>query len=265
MDRRAALRNLLALAAGALLPSSARARRRRIRVGVLPGPDARVMEIVQEVAAKHHLSLEIVASRDPARLNAAVNAGALDANSCQDLAALEADIAAHGHDLAAVAHTITLPLAVYSSRIRSLRELKPGDTIALPRDRAGTARALILLHNYGLLELREDAGLEARTTDVTANPRGLTLVSVEPGQLAPSLANVTAAALTYPAANAAGLEPARDSIAMEDGRSPYAHVLVTRARDRSRPWVATLVSACHSDEVRDFIATEFRDSVRRPW
>lgn len=265
MDRRAALRNLLALAAGALLPSSARARSRRIRVGVLPGPDARVMEIVQEVAAKHHLALEIVASRDPARLNAAVNAGALDANSCQDLAALEADIAAHGHDLAAVAHTITLPLAVYSKEVRSLRELKPGATIALPKDRVDTARALILLHNYGLLELREGAGLHARTSDVTLNPRGLKLVQVESGRLACALESVTAAAVPFPVAVTAGLQPARDSIAMEDGRSPYSHVLVTRARDRSKPWVATLISACHSDAVRELILIEFHDSVRRPW
>ncbi len=249
MDRRAALRNLLALAAGALLPSSLRARGWRIRIGVLPGPDARVMKVVQEAAAKHRLSVEIVVMRDPARLNAAVNAGALDAKGCQDLPALDADIAAHGHELAAVAHTITLPLAIYSKKVRSLRELKEGDTIALPDDRVDAARALVLLHNYGLLQLRDGAGLDAHTSDVTANPRELVLVSIDSRRLARSLANVTAAAMTYPFAEAAGLEPARDSIAMEDGRSPYAHVLVTRTRDKSKPWVATLVSACHSDAV----------------
>jgi len=95
MGRRAALRNLLVLAAGALLPPIARARDLRIRIGVLPGPDARVMKVVQEVAAKQHLSIELFVQSDPARLNATVNAGALDANGCQDLPTLEADIAAN--------------------------------------------------------------------------------------------------------------------------------------------------------------------------
>ncbi len=223
------------------------------------------MNVVRDVAAKQHLSVEIVALPDPARLNAAVAVGDLDANSCQDLPALEVDIAAHRHELAAVAHTITLPLAVYSKKVRSLRELKPGDTIALPESHVDAARALVLLHNYGLLQLRDGAGLDARTSDITHNPRELTLVSVDSRQLERSLASVAAAAMTYPVAEAAGLEPARDSIAMEDGRSPYAHVLVTRARDTGKPWVAALIGACHSDAVRDFILTEFHDSVRRPW
>lgn len=265
MDRRAALRTLLALAAGALLPSRGRARERRIRVGALRGPDARVMKVVRDVAVNHGLSIEVVVMRDPARLNAAVDAGTLDANSCQHLAALEGDIAAHGRALAAVAHTITLPLAIYSRKLRSLRELKEGDTIALPGRHVDGARALLLLHNYGLLHLRDGAGLGARTSDVTANPRKLVLVPVDSRRLARSLESFTAAAMTYQVAESAGLEPARDSIAMEDGRSPYAHVLVTRAPDAKEPWVATLVNACHSDAVRDFILREFRDSVRRPW
>jgi D-methionine transport system substrate-binding protein len=265
MDRRAALRTLLTLAAGSLLPSSGRARECRIRVGVLPGPDARVMNVVRDVAASHGLSIEVVVMRDPARLNAAVDAGTLDANSCQHVAALEADVAAHGLALAPVAHTITLPLAIYSRKVRSLRALKEGDTIALPDGRVDAARALLLLHNYGLLHVADGAGLEARTSDVIENPRSLRLVSLAPCRLARSLAAVTAVALTYPLATAAGLEPARDSIAMEDARSPYGHVLVTRARDQSEPWVATLVGAYHSDEVKDFILTEFQDSVRRSW
>lgn len=265
MDRRAALRTLLAFAAGALLAPPARARARRIRVGVLPGPDARVMKAVQDVAARQGLALELVTLSDPSRLNAAVSAGALDANACQDRLGLDADVAAHGHALAAVAPTITLPLAFYSRKVRSLREVNAADTIALPEERAAAARALILLHNYGLLQLREDAGLAPSAEDVTANPRKLKLVSIASGRLAEALASVTAAAMTYPTAQAAGLEPARDSIAMEDGRAPHAHVLVTRARDRGEPWVEALVRACHSDEVRDFILTEFRDSVRRAW
>lgn len=263
-SRREALRGLLAVGAWTLLPAGARAAVRRIRVGVLPGPDARVMEVVQGVAEVRDLPIELVILDDHTLVRA-LRAGRIDAGAGLDLHALEAGIEPRDRSLVAAATTITLPLGVYSRRIRALRALTAGDELALPSAPSDTARALILLHNCGLLRLRDGAGLAARPADVVANPRGLRLLLVEPGQLQGSLERAVASAMTYPVAAAAGLEPARDSIAMEDGRSPWAHVLATRARDRGAPWVATLVRACHSDEVRDFILAEFRDSVRRAW
>ncbi|MBY4785053.1 MetQ/NlpA family ABC transporter substrate-binding protein, partial [Burkholderia dolosa] len=63
----------------------------------------------------------------------------------------------------------------------------------------------------------------------------------------------------------AGPAPARDSIGIEDARSPYANVLTVRDADRAKPWVAQLIAAYHSDDVAHFILTRYRDSVRRPW
>ncbi|WP_261315088.1 MetQ/NlpA family ABC transporter substrate-binding protein, partial [Burkholderia dolosa] len=63
----------------------------------------------------------------------------------------------------------------------------------------------------------------------------------------------------------AGRAPARDSIGIEDARSPYANVLTVRDADRAKPWVAQLIAAYHSDDVAHFILTRYRDSVRRPW
>jgi ABC-type metal ion transport system, periplasmic component/surface antigen len=63
----------------------------------------------------------------------------------------------------------------------------------------------------------------------------------------------------------AGLYPARDSLGLEDARSPYANVLTVRDAERTQPWVAQLVAAYHSDDVAHFILTRYQDSVRRPW
>jgi YaeC family lipoprotein len=263
MHVKCVLARLLAVAVGALLSGAARGEEQGIRVGVVPGPHARVMKVVQAVAAARGLRVEITVRRDPVRLNADLAAGVLDANSCQDLAALHAD--AHGYDLVDVAITITLPLAFYSRTARSFRELRPGDTVAIPRRPADAGRALILLHNYGLLQLRDDVGLAATPADVAVHRRGLKLVQIDAPRLARALDRVAAVAMTYPVAEAAGLQPARDGIGMEDGRSPWANVLVIRAEDRAKPWVAQLVDAYHSADVASFIHTEFRGSVRRPW
>lgn len=256
---------LVAIAAGVLVSATARADPPRIRVGVVPGPHAEVMKVVQAVAAERGLHLEIVFGRDPSRLNAMLASGRLDANSCQDLAALEADAAAHGWSLASVGTTITLPMAFYSSHLRSFRDLKTGDAIALPREPADRGRALILLHNYGLIELRDGAGLRATTADVASNPRALKLVLLPEQRLARARGTLAAVALPWPVAAAAGLRPPLDAIGTEDARSPWASVLAVRGEDREKPWVTALVRGYQSAKVAEFIWTAYRDSVRRPW
>lgn len=43
--------------------------------------------------------------------------------------------------------------------------------------------------------------------------------------------------------------------------SPYANLIAVRARDRDQPWVKKLVAAYQSDDVRQFMKTEFKGSV----
>jgi ABC-type metal ion transport system substrate-binding protein len=84
-------------------------------------------------------------------------------------------------------------------------------------------------------------------------------------QLPGSLDRVSIAAINYPEAAKSGLYPARDAIGMEDGRTPYAGVLAIRSIDGQQPWLAGLVSAYHSDEIKKHILARYQDSVRRPW
>ena len=64
---------------------------------------------------------------------------------------------------------------------------------------------------------------------------------------------------------AAGLQPARDSLGIEDARSPWAGVLAVRRADVEAPWLRQLVAVYRSEPVKRFILERYRDSVRRPW
>jgi D-methionine transport system substrate-binding protein len=266
----AAGKRFLAAGFALLLVNAVPARAQAVKIGVIPGPQVQVMEVVKKIAAQDGLNLDIVVFSDAARLNSAVSAGTLDANSFQDLPSLQSDIKTHGYKLADVAYTITLPMGIYSRRIKSLRELKRGDTVVIPADPIGSARALILLHNYGLIEFQNiefTDGVESRASlnDITANRRSLKLVPVDSTRISQTLQTADAALLDFAAAAGLGLTPARDAIGMEDSRCPYAGVLVTRTEDKGKPWVAKLVKAYHSNTVKNFLLTQFNDSVRRPW
>ncbi|WP_175747917.1 MetQ/NlpA family lipoprotein [Burkholderia ambifaria] len=238
---------------------------RTVRVGVTRGVHAEILDAVKRVAATRGLDVDVVEFDDASRIDAALADGKIDAASFEDAQCLAATRTAKGYALSAVAPTVTLPMALYSRKLRSLNELQPGATVAIPADPRGMARALVLLQNDTLVTLRANAGLHATLRDVTGNRLALKFVALRRDRLHAALDSAAFVAIDSDDATRMGLQPARDSINLEDARSPYANVLTVRDADRTKPWVAQLVAAYHSDDVAHFILTRYHDSVRRPW
>ncbi|RQR49862.1 metal ABC transporter substrate-binding protein [Burkholderia sp. Bp9125] len=261
----AALLLMVTCAAAHAAPAAAEPAEAPVRVGVTRGVHAEILDEVKRVAAARGLPVDVVVFDDAARIDRALADGRIDAASFEDAQRVAATRAATGYALAPVATTVTLPMALYSRQLRSLNALRPGATVAIPADWAGMARALVLLQNDTLLTLRDRAGLHATLRDVTGNRLGLKLVALRRERLAAALDTAAFVVIDRDDAARAGLEPARDSIGIEDARSPYANVLTVRDADRAKPWVGRLVAAYHSDDVAKFILTRYRDSVRRPW
>jgi YaeC family lipoprotein len=257
---------LLAVAA-LLQPAQAvpAAQGQAIRIGVSAGTHAEIMDEVRRVAATRGLALDVVVYDKPAAIDAALAEKRIDAASFEDEPSFDEQRKRHGYALTSVATTVTFPIALYSRKLTSLGQLQRGATIAIPDDREGTARALILLQNFTLLTFKDSAGLHATLRDITSNRLNLKIRQMPRARLFDSLNSVAVAVIDSDDAARAGLYPARDSLGLEDARSPYANVLTVRDSDRTRAWVAQLVGAYHSDEVAHFILTHYQDSVRRPW
>ncbi|WP_423382011.1 MetQ/NlpA family lipoprotein [Burkholderia sp. LMG 32019] len=236
-----------------------------VRVGVTRGVHAQILDEVKRVAASRGFGIDVVEFDDASRIDAALADGRIDAASFEDAQQLAATRVQKRYALAEIAPTVTLPMALYSRKLKNLNELQPGATVAIPADPRGMARALVLLQNDTLVTLREQAGLHATLRDVTGNRLGLKLVALRRERLYAALDKVAFVAIDSDDAARAGLQPARDSISIEDARSPYANVLTVRDADRAKPWVMQLVAAYHSDDVARFILTRYQDSVRRPW
>lgn len=234
-----------------------------IKVGVTPGTHAEIMEEVRRHALNDTPKLEVVVFDDNKRIDAALAAGKIDAASFEDGPAFEAQRRRYG--LASIGSTVTLPMALYSRKLKTLTQLQRGATIAIPADAAGTARALVLLQNFTLLTFSDRAGLHATLADITGNRLHLNIRQVPRSQLSAALEQVAFAVIDSADAAKAGLYPARDSIGIEDARSPWQNVLAVRAGDRNEPWVAPLLAAYHSEPVAKFILERYQDSVRRPW
>lgn len=252
---------VLAASALAFSPSAAMAQDKPVRLGVTPGPHAQIAEAVKAAAAKDGLAIQVIEFSDFIQPNSALVAGDLDANAYQHHPYLDQQVADRGYELVAAANTVILPIGMYSRRVKSLDELKEGAIIGVPNDPTNGGRALLLLQEKGLIKLDPSAGIKATPLDVVDNPRKLRLRELDAAQLVHALDDLDAAVINTSYAIAAKLNPSKDAIVRESTNSPYTNLIAVRVRDKDQPWVKRLVKAYQSEDVRQFIETQFQGSV----
>ncbi len=217
------------------------------------------------MAKKNGLNVDAVVISGAASPNEALNNGDLDANSFQHIPFLRDQIKQRGYKLSAVGDTYISPIAFYSKKYKSLKDLPEGAKVAIPNDPSNQTRALVILRDAGLITLRE--GFDPYTgtaslSDITGYRKKINLIESASVVLARALEDVDAAAIVNTFAYQAGLIATRDGIAVEKReQNPYVNIIVVREQDKNAPWVAPLVKAYQSEEVRQFIQKQFNGSV----
>lgn len=234
---------------------------RPLRIGGTAGPHSQVLEKVQEIAARDGLILRIVPFTDYITPNAALAAKDLDANSYQHQPFLEATVRDRNLPLVAAGKTLVFPMGVYSRKHRKIADIPNGGRVAIPNDPTNGGRALALLAANGAFRLTEGADFRATVADVVENPKRLRIIELEAAQIPRALDEVEAAAINTNFAIPAGLNPARDAIAIESADSPYANLIAVHRDNKDAPWVKRLVAAYQNDEIKKFVEETFQGSV----
>ncbi|SDE92191.1 MetQ/NlpA family ABC transporter substrate-binding protein [Sporomusa acidovorans] len=236
-----------------------------LKVGVTAGPHAEIMDAVKKAAEKNGLTIQVVEFNDYVQPNVALSQGDIDANSFQHQPYLDNMVKDRQYDIVSVAKTVIFPMGIYSKKVKSLNELSPGATIAIPNDPTNGGRALLLLEKQGLIKLKPGVGLKAAAADIAENPRNFKIKELDAAQVPRSLEDVDLAAINTNYAMTAGLVPNKDSLAIEDGDSPYANIIAVRAKDKDNPAVAKLIKIYQSDEIKNFVSEHFKGSVAVAW
>ncbi len=242
--------------------SAAADAKKTIVIGVSPVPHKEIMLVAKDVLAKEGYDLQIKEFTDYVLPNVALADKSLDANFFQHIPYLENMNKSKGWTLTWVAKVHIEPLGLYSKKIKTLDELKKGDSVAVPNDPTNEARALRLLEAHKLIKVKPGELVTAR--DITDNPRGLKFIEIEAAQLPRTLNDVRAAVINTNFAAAAKLIPSRDAIIIEGKDSPYANVVVVRKEDADSPAVKALVKAVQSPEVKAYIMKELEPKGMLP-
>lgn len=234
-----------------------------IVVGASPSPHAQILEAVSEQLAQKGYQLEIKEFTDYIMPNTALEDGELDANFFQHQPYLTDFNEKNGTKLVSAAAIHFEPLGIYGGKTADLADLLEGAQIAVPNDTTNEARALWLLQAQGIIEVDEQAGLEATKQDITSNPKNVEIVEMEAAQLPRALADVDFAVINGNYAVAA--EIADQVLVTEDKDSEaakqYANIVAVREGDENREDIKALVEALQSDEVKAYIEETFGSTV----
>lgn len=239
-----------------------------IKVGVQAGPEFEVAKTAQKVAKeKFGLEVELVTFNDYVMPNEALNQKDIDANVFQNKPYLDVQAEQRGYKFAILGNTFVFPLAGYSKKIKSISELKDGSTITIPNDPTNLGRALLLLQSAGLIKLKDGVGLLPTANDITANPKNLKILELEAPQLPRVLddQNVTIAIINNTFATPVGLVAKRDGLFVEDEKSPYVNIIVSREDNKNDEKVKKFVKAYQSDEVAQTAEKEFKGGAIKGW
>ena len=236
-----------------------------IKVGVTAGPHAQVLEKVKTEAEKQGLKIDIVEFSDYVQPNEALSQKDLDINVYQHQPFLEKAMADRQYKFAAIGKSIILPMGIYSKKVKSLADLQPGATIAIPNDPSNGGRALLLLEKAGIIKLKAGVGVHATAHDVAENPKNFKIVEIEAAQTPRSMDDIDLVAVNTNYALPAGLVPAKDALLVEDGNSPYANLIVVRAEDKDNPTYQKFVKIYQSEAVKQFVLEHFKGSILPAW
>lgn len=236
---------------------------KEFRVGVTAGPHAQVLEDVKKRAAKEGLNIKIVEFSDYVQPNVALSQGELDANSMQHKPFLDNVVADRGLKLVPVGNTILLPMAIYSKKenVKTIADVPEGGTVGIPNDPSNEGRALLLAEAQGLIKLKDSTNLKATPKDIAENPKNLKFVELEAAQVPQSLGDLDIAIINSNYAIQVGMNPQKDSLAVESNDSPYANLIVVQEKDKDNPVVKKFVQIYQSPETKKFIEETFKGSI----
>lgn len=229
-----------------------------LKVGASPSPHAKILQFVQDnLAAEQGLDIDIVEFSDYVQPNEALSSGDLDANFFQTVPYLESESESRGFDFVPGAGIHLEPLAVYSQKLESVDKLPEGGKIGIISDPANQSRGLVLLSQQGLLELPATGDVNVNTVKKLKN---FEFVEVEGPQLVRSLADVDLAVINGNFAQDGGLSVSEDALVVESPENnPAVNILVWANGATNEADIKKLEELLHSDEVRQYIETEWTD------
>lgn len=232
-----------------------------ITVAASPSPHAKILKYIQDNLAKDAgININIKEFTDYDLPNRALDQGEVDATYHQTVPYLEKAEQQFNYDFTPGKGIHLEPLAIYSSKHKSLDELpEKGGIIGVISDVTNQERALRLLAANGFVEIPASGDVNVYTVKKL---KTFDFKEIDGPVLVSNLGETDYSVINGNFAQEGGLAPSRDGLAVESPENnPSVNVLVwkTSVSGDKAEAVKKLDELLHSDQVKKYIEDTWKD------
>lgn len=236
-----------------------------LKVGFVPGPYIDEFKAgVEPELKKKGYAVRYFEFSTGLEANNAVFKGDIDADVMQHTIFLDSYNERQTTDLVGIVHVPTPPMGLYSKKHELGRPIKPGATVAVPNDPVNLQRALWILRDLGLVEIRDRKPVDVTELDVIKNPGGIKIVPLESAQAPRARDDIDFAAIQGNFAIYSGLK-LTNAFALEEMTTPYINVVAVKRGNADSAWAQDIVAAYKSPMFKTAIlSNSFYDGFALP-
>ncbi|MFE7197476.1 MetQ/NlpA family ABC transporter substrate-binding protein [Microbacterium oxydans] len=221
-----------------------------VKIGVVGKGDEQWPAFV-DAAAEEGITVELVDFGSYEQPNPALTEAEIDLNQFQHIVYLAEYNNASGSDLTPIGSTAIYPLGLYSKKYDDVDSIPEGETVAVPDDASNQARALNVLQQAGLVELKSGGTPYSDLADIDTDKSKVEVKALEAALIPTSLPDVAAAIINNDFVQDAGLT-FEDAIAQDDPEDPsalpYVNIFAARAEDADNETYLKLVEIFQTNE-----------------
>jgi len=150
----------------------------------------------------------------------------------------------------------TAPLGVYPGKLKSLKDVKPGSTLAAPNDPSNFARALVMMADLGWIKLKPGVNpLTASERDIAENLKKVKIVQLEAAQLPRARGDVDFAVINGNYATSSGIK--LTEALFQEKSYAYVNWGAVKRVDLSKPWAKDVIAAYNSDQFKNWAKLKY--------
>ena len=213
-------------------------------------------QVFQEEAKAQGLNLELVPFSDYSLPNRALEEGQIDVNNFQHLMFLADYNVNSDANLTPIGATEIIPLALYFKDHSELKDVEEAGEVAIPNDPTNQGRALHMLANAGLLELKDKSLLSPTPADVDTAKSKVKVTPVDAAQTVTSYQDGTPSVINNSFLSNGNIDP-KSAVAQDDpsapAAEPFINAFVTTEERKDDEDLKKLVDVWHSQKVQDAI------------
>lgn len=228
-------------------------------VGVASDQQKEIWEKVSESLKADKIKIDVKLFSGYTEENPALADGSLDLNSFQHVAYLNNYNKENKQDLTYIGYTLISPFGLYSEKLKDPKDLKDGDTVAIPNDPTNGGRALQALEALDIIKLKKDAPDSPEVKDIASYNTKIEIKPIQADQLVATLPDVTAAFInTNYVTDQLHTTPKKSAIYidtdhLEKVSDLYKNIIAVRKADKNKEDFKKIVKAYQTPEIAKLI------------